>query len=121
MMKHCFVFIHDPGSGFFRGGLSRPERAGEVGDGAGGWSEAMTVGGGGRSGPDGAGGGRFRPVSGLKSPESEAMTLFFAVRPEREPSNGVLPSRTRPKRRFPREFSTFSTFSGSFARFPTPD
>ena len=85
MMVHYLVAIHDPGSGFFSGGWSPAERAGEVGDGDGGWSEAMTVGGGGRSGPDGAKMGRFRPVTGRKSLESEAMTLFFRVRPEREP------------------------------------
>ena len=84
-MKHCFVFIHDPGERIFRGDLSRAERAGEAGDGDRGWSEAMTVGGEGRSGPYAAKMGRFRPVTGRKSLESEAMTLFFRLRPEREP------------------------------------
>ena len=85
VMMHCFVFIHDPGSGFFRGVGVRPWRVGEAGNGRGRAAEAMTGDGGGLSGPDGAEIGRFRLVSGRKSAKTEAMAVFFAVRPEREP------------------------------------
>ena len=119
-MMHCFVFIHDPGSGFFRGVGVRPWRVGEAGNGRGRAAGSRASPDGGRSGSDGGEMGRFRLISGRKSLESEARTLFFAVQPEREPYNSVLPSGTRPKRRFSTEFSTFPTFSRSFARFMTP-
>ena len=119
-MIHCLVVFHGGRRRFFEGRSEAAGSAREGRNGRGGVTGGPTSPGTARSGPGAPEIPDFGAPIGRNSPKSEPMTLFFASRPEREPSKGVLPSQTRCTGHFDQISARFRHFPRFLLRLRRP-